>query len=74
MGKAAHNKGKGKVIDQLRMDGSYVRTWNSLADAGRDGYNISKISECANGTREHHRHYMWRFRDGKQSDDVSVVA
>lgn len=55
------NKGKGIEIDQFTLDGAYIRTWRSLTEAERHGYNMSKISECLHGRRKHHKNYLWRF-------------
>ena len=66
MGIEPWNKGKRKKVIQYTMDGEYVRTWDSLDEASLHGYNKSKISECINGHRKHHRHYLWGYIDGKQ--------
>ena len=69
-GLPAPNKGKGKEVIQLAMDGTYIKTWKSLHEAGDNGFNVSKISECANGNRKHHKGYLWRFSSGEQSDSI----
>ncbi len=61
MGIEPWNKGKGRPVEQLTMEGDHVRTWASMAEANANGFNMSKISECINGKREHHRRFKWRF-------------
>lgn len=63
MGIPAWNKGKGKPVDQFTMDGKYIKTWSSMAEAKANGYNISKICDCVNGKRKHHRHFLWRYNN-----------
>lgn len=59
------NKGKGKAIEQLTMQGEHIQTWSSLTDACLNGgFNKSKISECLHGKRKHHKHFVWRLLDG----------
>lgn len=64
------NKGKGKEIIQMTLDGAYVRAWESLTEAEQNGFNKSRISECAHGKRKHHRNYLWRFSNGQQPDNI----
>lgn len=59
------NKGKGKPIIQMTMNGDFVQEWGSLTEASKNGFNLSKISECLNGTRKHHKHYLWRISNGQ---------
>lgn len=64
MGIEPWNKGKGKPVDQFTLDGEYIRTWSTMAEAKESGFNISKICECINGKRKHHRHFLWRYNNG----------
>ena len=64
MGITAWNKGKGKPVDQFTLDGEYIRTWSTMAEAKANGFNIPKICECINGKRKHHRHFLWRYNNG----------
>ena len=70
MGIEPWNKGKGKPIDQFTMDGKFVRTWSSMAEAKANGYNISKICECISGKRKHHRHFLWRYNNGERKEII----
>jgi len=64
MGIEPWNKGKGKSIVQLSMNGEVICKWASLTEASHHGFNVSKISECLNGKRKHHRNFLWRFNNG----------
>lgn len=64
MGIEPWNKGKGKQISQYTIDGEFIRAWDSLTEASKNGFSMSKISQCLNGTRKHHRHFLWRFNNG----------
>lgn len=48
-------------VEQLTMDGIVVKTWDSMAEAGRHGYNFKMISACCNGRKKTHRGYIWRY-------------
>ena len=73
MGIEPWNKGKGIPIVQLTADGSFVRTWSSLTEASLHGFNMSKISECLNGKRKHHKNYLWRISDGQKTYTLQVA-
>lgn len=59
-GLPAWNKGKGTPVEQLTIEGKYIKTWGSLTEASQKGFNASKISECIHGKRPHHRGFLWR--------------
>lgn len=51
-----------KPVDQYALDGEYVKTWTSAADAARElGLHQSKISSCCNGKRKTTGDYIWRY-------------
>ncbi len=64
MGIEPWNKGKGKPVDQLTMNGEYIRTWPTMNEAVQNGFSASKICDCINGKRTHHRHFLWRYSNG----------
>ena len=47
-------------IEQVTHDGVIVKTWDSINEAGRNGYSRSLISMCLKGKRESHKGYLWR--------------
>ena len=47
------------IIGMNIKDGSEIR-FNSMQEAGRNGFESSKISDCCCGRRKSHRGYVWR--------------
>lgn len=52
-----------KVI-QLTMDGKIVKVWDSMHEAGRNGFNVSQISAICNNKpkMKSHRGFIWKFK------------
>ena len=50
-----------KQVFQYSLDGELVRVWESLAEAGRNGYINQNISHCCNGKRKTSGGYRWSF-------------
>jgi len=69
LGKVSPMKGKFGVlnpesvkINQLTMDGVFVRKWDAINDAARGiGKNNSHISQCCNGIRKYAYGFRWQF-------------
>lgn len=53
---------RSKPISQYALDGTFIRRWNSVSDAGRY-YNFRPncISECANGITHTSYGYIWKY-------------
>ena len=49
-----------KRVVQLNSSGQIVKTWDSVNEAGRNGFNAGKISLCCNGKRTKHKDYLWK--------------
>ena len=49
-----------KVI-QLTLDCTLVKVWDSIADAGRAGYNNGNIISCCQGLRKTHKQFKWAY-------------
>jgi hypothetical protein len=51
-----------KVV-QLTMDGKIVKVWNSMQEAGRNGFNVSQISAICNNKpkMKTHKGFLWKF-------------
>ena len=43
------------------QDGVLVLVFPSTRETGRQGYNISAVSQCCNGKRNHHKGYIWKY-------------
>lgn len=51
-----------KCVDQLSMDGEYIRTWYSLSEAARQlGLSVSNICTCCKGRIHSTGGYKWRL-------------
>ena len=47
-------------IAQYTKEGVLVKIWESIADAGRNGYCKSSIYRCLNGTMNYHKGFIWK--------------
>lgn len=55
-------KANSKPVNQYALDGEFVTTWASAADAERElGINHSHISECCNGKLKKTGGFVWRY-------------
>lgn len=52
-----------KAVNQYSIDGTFIRTWESLADAGRAGYDRTGISMCCHGKRKSSSGYVWKIAE-----------
>ena len=61
------NPNKKKVV-QLKLDGTYVATYDCIADAAKsvNGYT-SHISKCCKGKLKKHKNYMWIYETDYQA-------
>lgn len=50
-----------KKVFQYNLDGSLVKTWNSVSECNRNGYHGSNISNCCNGKAKTYKGYIWSF-------------
>ena len=52
---------KKKQVFQYSLDGELVRVWESLAEAGRNGFNSGAVSNCCNGKYKTSKGYKWSY-------------
>lgn len=52
-----------KRVNQYTIDGEFIKTWNSIAEAGRSGYDRTGISMCCHGKRNSASGYVWRLAE-----------
>ena len=54
-----------KKICQYTMDNKLVKIWNSLQEAGRNGFSPSAISKCCNNLPKFNSHkgFIWKFKN-----------
>ena len=50
-----------KRVLQFTIDGKLVKEWESLAEAGRNGFNFKNISLCCKGKRKTHGGFIWKY-------------
>lgn len=58
--KGASNPGA-KSVEGVRQSDGHVIRLGAMADGDRLGFLSSKISQCCNGIRPHHKGYVWRL-------------
>lgn len=49
-----------RPVEKLDVDGRFLTRYESAADAVREGFRASCITECCNGTQKTHRGFRWR--------------
>ena len=55
-------KSLSKPVGQYTRDGELIKVWQSATEAKRGGgFNLSNISEVANGKRKSHKGFIWRY-------------
>jgi hypothetical protein len=49
---------------QLSMDGTLIKEWSSMQEAGRNGFNVSQISAICNNKpkMKTHKGFIWKFK------------
>ena len=58
----AVRKRTSKPVDQIDMEtGEVIRTWESAAEAGRNGFCAEGVKCCAQGKYKHHHGYLWKY-------------
>jgi len=51
-----------KKVIQLDKNFNPIKEWDSITEAGKNGFQISKISLCCNNKRPFHKGYIWKFK------------
>ena len=54
-------KDQKKQVYQYSLDGELIRVWESVNEAGRNGFNHGNISSCCLGRLKTHGGYRWSF-------------
>ena len=52
-----------KPVLQLSLSGDFIREWPSVAECGRNGFDISNVCKCCNGERKTHKGFRFMFAD-----------
>lgn len=53
---------RSKPVIQYSLDGTFVREWSSMAEAGRNGFILANISACCQGKNKTHKGYKWEYK------------
>lgn len=61
-----------KKIVQLTLSGKFIRSWNSITEAGNSGYNCSCISNCCRKRVKHHGGYKWMYFEEYKEEHKEV--
>lgn len=54
-----------KPIIQLTSSGEFIKEWNSITEASKQGYSITAIIEVCKGKlhRKTHKGYVWKYKE-----------
>lgn len=55
-------KTKSKPVLQLSLSGELIREWPSIAECGRNGFNISHVCDCCNGKQKTHKGFRFMYK------------
>lgn len=59
--KIALNQPSRKEVAQYDLNNNLVKIWESQTEAGRNGFNQTKIGKCCLKKQNTHKGYKWRF-------------
>lgn len=51
-----------KSVIQKDLEENIVTVWESIADAGRGGFNVGHITSCCKGNRKQHKGFIWEYK------------
>lgn len=60
--KLKNKKEWSKPVIQYTLDGQFVKEWESINEADRNGYNHGHIAACCLGKRKTHKGYIWKYK------------
>ena len=54
-----------KKVNQFDLDGNLIKVWESTKEAGRNGFDQSRIAELCRGSkrRKTHKGFIWKYAD-----------
>lgn len=61
-GKFGKDNPGSKPVEQLTLSGELVKTFDSLHDAKRAGFDLQNVSACCRGKRKTHQKFKWKFK------------
>lgn len=45
----------------MKKEGKVIKIWNSMSEAGRNGFNAAHICQCCTGKRPTHQGFEWQY-------------
>ena len=54
------NKNYRKIV-QMDLDYNFIKQWDSISEASRDGFLRTSISRCLRGERNKYRGFRWMY-------------
>ena len=55
------NATKKKPISQFDLQNNFIRSYDSIKEAYRDGFDLNGIYKCCNGVLKKHKGFIWRY-------------
>lgn len=59
--KKINSTSRSKQVKQYTLDGQLVKSWESLHECQRNGYNHSHVSRCCRGIYKQYKGFIWRY-------------
>ena len=60
--KAMTNGKLSKPVLQLSLSGALIREWPSVAECGRNGFNIGHVAACCRGEEKTHKGFRFMYK------------
>ena len=62
-------KKRSKKVYQYDLQGNLIKEWSSVAEAGRNGFTATRVSNCCRGNGKTHKGYIWSY-DSIENFDI----
>ena len=56
-----NNPKQSKSVYQYTLDGVLVRVWSSMAEAARNGFDLSAVYRCCMGKKPQYKGFLWFY-------------
>lgn len=60
--KLTNRQDQSKQVYQYSLDGELIKTWESTAECGRNGFIQVAVCDCCNGKRKTHKGFLWSYK------------
>lgn len=58
-----NDQNKSKKVLQFTLDGEFVKEWLSIAECGRNGFNVNSVCRCCQGKQKTAYGFVWKYKD-----------